>query len=177
MSLELEIRRLSQRDVCGGFSAGTDPDHVKLNEFLHRYAKQNEARQASATSVAWAGGVIAGFVTIAPGTVDPVRIVEHVKGLGRHSAPVLVLARMATDARFRGQGVGARLMRDVVFAKAMDLADGYGCVGVYVDAKPGAVGFYPRYGFAALPSEAVVTEPTPMFLALKTIRLAASRPR
>jgi hypothetical protein len=44
MSLELEIRRLSQRDVCGGFSAGADPDHVKLNEFFHRYAKQNEGR-------------------------------------------------------------------------------------------------------------------------------------
>ena len=84
---------------------------------------------------------------------------------------------MATDVRFREQGVGARLMRDVVFAKAMDLADGYGCVDVYVDAKPGAVGFYPRYGFVALPSEAAATEPTPMFLALKTIRLAASRPR
>jgi GNAT superfamily N-acetyltransferase len=121
--------------------------------------------------------VVAGFVTIAPGTVDPARIADHVKGLGRHSAPVLVLARMATDARFLGQGVGDRLMRDIVFVRAMDLADGYGCVGVYVDAKPGAVTFYPRYGFVSLPSDAPVAEPRPMFLPLKTIRLAASRPK
>lgn len=124
MSLTLEIRRLSQRDIVGGFSAGTTEDDLRLSEFFQRYAKQNEARQMSATFVAWAGDRIAGFVTIVPGTVEPKRIEDHVKGLSRHAAPVLVLARMATDASFQKQGVGRRLMREVVLARAIALADG-----------------------------------------------------
>ena len=162
--------------MCGGFNAGPTADDARLDEFFRSYAKQNEKRQTSATSLAWAATAIAGFVTIVPGTVDPLRIKDHVKGLGRHSAPVLVLARMATDARFQKQGVGDRLPRDVVFPKAIDLADGFGCVGVWVDAKPGAIAFYARYGFVALPSEAITTEPAPMFLPLGTLRTAAPRP-
>jgi GNAT superfamily N-acetyltransferase len=175
MPLDLEIRRLSQRDLCGGFSAGPTPDDARLDEFLQRYAKQSERRQTSATSLAWAATAIAGFVTVVPGTVDPVRIAEHVKGLSRHAVPVLVLARMATDARFQKQGVGDCLLRDVVFAKARELADGFGCVGVWVDAKPGAVVFYERYGFVALGPDVAATEPRPMFLALGTIRAGAPR--
>jgi hypothetical protein len=54
-----------------------------------------------------------------------------------------------------------------------------GCVGVVVDAKPAARGFYLRYGFEPL---SVVEgalldrpEPTPMFLPLSAIPLPADR--
>jgi GNAT superfamily N-acetyltransferase len=173
MTLALEIRRLSERDVTGSFSAGAEPDHVKLNEFFARYAKQNQRRTLSATHVACADGVIAGFVTIVGGTIDPTDIPDHAKGLGRYSQPVLIVARMATDARFQRQGVGDRLMREVVFAEAMWMGERLGCLGVYVDPKPGAVTFYQRYGFAALPKPEA-TEQTRMFLPLQTIRSAAS---
>ena len=50
----------------------------------------------------------------------------------------------------------------------------YGCVGVIVDAKPGAVDFYAKVGF--IPVEAVEgqsdarPQPTPMFLAMRAIQ-------
>jgi len=53
------------------------------------------------------------------------------------------------------------------------MADRVGCVGVLVDAKPGAVEFYRRYGFAEL--EVVEGRlgdrpaPVPMFLPLGSI--------
>ena len=170
MSLALEVRRLSQRDLCDDFSAGSGEDEVKLNEFFRRYAKKHQARQISATSVAVAGTTIAGFVTITPSVVPAELIKDRVNGLGRYPAPVLLLARMATDARCQRQGVGSRLMRNVVFARALELADGFGCVGVYVDPKPTALAFYSQFGFTALPVEG--RDPAPMFLPLATIRAA-----
>ena len=50
------------------------------------------------------------------------------------------------------------------------MAERLGCVGVVVDAKPGAVGYYERLGFS--PLEGIVGQiegrprPTPMFLPL-----------
>lgn len=174
MGIALESRRLNERDVTGTFSAGTHPDHVKLNELFRRFAKQSQRRGASVTYVACADGVIAGFVTIVGGAIDPACIPEHTKGLGRYSQPVLVLARMATDERFQRRGVGDQLMRDVVFAEALCMVDRTGCLGVFVDPKPGAITFYQRHGFATLP-KTEEAEPTRMFLPMQTIRLAASR--
>lgn len=181
-----EIRRLGQRDLCDGFTSGDEA----LDAFFRQYAKQNERRSVTATSVAVVDGVLAGFVTVVPSGIDPARLKGLVKGLPRQSAGVLVLARMATDTRFQGKGIGSALLRDVVFAGALELAARFGCVGILVDAKPGAVAFYAKYGFVSLLAETTAaddaiatgsreslppqTSPTSMFLPLETVRRAAS---
>jgi hypothetical protein len=49
----------------------------------------------------------------------------------------------------------------------------FGCVGLLVDAKPGAVTFYERYGFQTLEIVEGATEqkpePIPMFLGLGSV--------
>jgi GNAT superfamily N-acetyltransferase len=165
MPLALEIRRLSQQDRCADFASG----HERLDEFFRRYAKQHEARQTSATFVARAAETIVGFATIAPMSIPSAPLKGHVKNLSSFPAPVLLLARMATDARFHRRGVGARILREVVLARAVTLADGFGCVGIYVDPKPDAVAFYAKHDFTALPIDAA---PPPMFLPMGTIRRA-----
>ncbi len=166
MTAALEIRRLSQRDVSGDFSCGSDA----LDTFVRRYAKQQERREQSATSLAWVDSVLAGFVTILPGSIDASTVVDLVKGLPRQPVPVLVLARMGTDPRFKHLRIGERLLKDVVFAAADELARNLGCIGVRVDAKSGSIGFYERYGFVRL-GEAD-QDPVPMFLAMGTLRAA-----
>jgi hypothetical protein len=55
---------------------------------------------------------------------------------------------------------------------APDQRDRLGCVGVVTDAKPDAVAFYERYGFVPLEGVregALHGDPTPMFLAIRTI--------
>jgi hypothetical protein len=65
-----------------------------------------------------------------------------------------------------------------VLQLAARMADEYGCVGVVVDANPGAVEFYARYGFA--PVEAVLgasaarPQPRPMFLAMRPVKAASN---
>jgi hypothetical protein len=52
-----------------------------------------------------------------------------------------------------------------------------GCIGVVVDAKPGAVEFYETFGFTALDlvegQSSARPAPTSMFLALTEIRVAS----
>jgi hypothetical protein len=56
------------------------------------------------------------------------------------------------------------------------LSTGYGCVGVLVDAKPGAVEFYARFGFTPLElvegHSAARPAPTTLFLAVSEILAA-----
>jgi GNAT superfamily N-acetyltransferase len=162
MPLELEIRRLQQQDLCGDFRSGSE----RLDDFFRRYAKQTQARQHTATFVALVTERIAGFVTIVPASAASLPLKGHVKNLSNFPAPVLLLARMATDARFQKQGIGGRLLYEV-FTQAAVLADGFGCVGIYVDPKPDAIAFYAKHDFVALQVETV---PPPMFLPMGTVR-------
>jgi GNAT superfamily N-acetyltransferase len=168
MAISLEIRRLGERDICAGFSAGTGQE--KLDDFFRRYAKQHNRRGTSATYVAIAEGKIVGFVTIVPGVVTPERIDDLVSGLSRnYPAPVLILARMATDFTAQRQGIGSRLVIDLVLTQAVKLSEGFGCVGIYVDAKPESVAFYDTFGFLRLVSDAASVQ-IPMFLPIATAR-------
>jgi GNAT superfamily N-acetyltransferase len=82
----------------------------------------------------------------------------------------MVLAKMATHADYAGCDVGRRLMADVVMKRAEHLAAEHACIGVYVDAKSGAVGFYAKMDFVSLAPEREEGDPrrtTPMFRLLK----------
>ncbi|MPY89663.1 MAG: GNAT family N-acetyltransferase [Luteitalea sp.] len=76
--------------------------------------------------------------------------------------------------RFAGQnqGLGARLLR-FVLELALRMASDYGCVGVVVDAKPGASDFYTKYGFIPVDvvegQSDVRPQPLPLFLAIRSI--------
>ena len=76
----------------------------------------------------------------------------------------------------QGQGLGAQLLR-FVLQLAMRMAADFGCVGVVVDAKRGAVEFYAKHGFLALDAVHGQSDarprPTAMFLALRAIREAS----
>lgn len=173
--LALEIRRLSERDITGGFSAGSSPDDDVLNKFFRCYAKQSQRKSANTTYVAWKDEEIVGFVTIVGSSINPADISEQAKGLGKQPQPVLLLARMATDFRFQKQGVGTALMREIVFARALKKAEEEGCLGICVDPKPRSVTFYERWGFAKLPPREGAEKPR-MFLPLDTVRKAMKEP-
>jgi GNAT superfamily N-acetyltransferase len=168
MSEGVRFRRLQAGDLVGGFDAGSSPDEMKLTEFFRSYARQHQTRRQSVTTIALVdsadeGEILAGFATTCPGSVsgDLVRKVD--RRLPRHSTPVLVLAKMATDARCRRRGIGRALIEQVVLAHAEHLASEHGCAGVYADAKTTAVAFYAALGFHALSADAKDGRPVPMF--------------
>ncbi|HEY5241628.1 MAG TPA: GNAT family N-acetyltransferase [Polyangiaceae bacterium] len=163
----LDFRRLLASDLVDGFDAGTDDGEVRLTTFFRSYAQQNQKRRQSATWVAADRVSIAGYVTLCPGSASPQSLTELVRGLPRNAVAVLVLARMATDARYRGQGVGSAMVDRVVMLRADHLASEHGCVGVFTDAKPGAVGFYEKKAFHRLLGEVLPGQNVPMFRPLR----------
>lgn len=172
----MQIRALREADDRSRFRSG-DPD---LDRFLQRFAGQNQFRHyVGVTYVAVENDVVLGFATVAPGHVEIEGLpVAERNRLPRYPLPVLRLARLAVDRPVQGQGLGVRLLR-FVLQLARRMAGDYGCVGVVVDAKPGAVEFYARYGF--VPVEAVLgasearPQPRPMFLAMRAIKAASER--
>jgi predicted N-acetyltransferase YhbS len=59
---------------------------------------------------------------------------------------------------------------------ALQMADNLGCIGVVVDAKPGAVSFYAQFGFIPMQvfegQSAERPQPVAMFLAVQEIQEA-----
>jgi predicted N-acetyltransferase YhbS len=172
----MEIRALRPSDDRSAFESGEEA----LDRFFHRYAGQNQFRHyLGVTYVAVDGGRVLGFVTVAPRHVDVDDLPERVrKKLRRYPLPVLGLARLAVDKSARSMGLGGQLLR-VVLKLALKMADQVGCAGVVVDAKPGAVDFYAKYGF--MPFEPLEGQsearprPTAMWLPIRAIQ-AASEP-
>ena len=153
MSVQIVFRRLTATDLVDGFDAGTSPDEMHLTKYFRDYSKVNQANRRSVTwlAVARSGDEenIAGFVTTCPGAVEAQQIRKLDRGLPGYPAAVLLLARIATAASYRRQGVATALV-DLVMHHAENLANEHGCVGVLTHAKPSAVGFYERTGFARL---------------------------
>lgn len=172
----MEIRALRASDDRSAFQSGDEA----LDRFFHRYAGQNQFRHyLGVTYVAVEGDRILGFATVAPRHVDIEDLPNRLrKKLPRYPMPALGLARLAVDKSAQSMGLGRQLLR-FVLKVASKMADEVGCGAVVVDAKPGAVDFYAKYGFAPFePLEGqsdARPEPTAMYLMMPDIK-AASEP-
>jgi len=138
----IEIRTLRKSDDRSSFCSG----NIDLDRFFQRFAGQNQFRHHIGTTyVAIADKQIAGFVTISSGEMVTEALQTAIKKrLPNYPLPVLRMVRLAVDEKFQGTGLGERLLK-TVFLLALDMRKRYGCVGVVVDAKPEAIGYYNLY--------------------------------
>jgi len=149
-----------------GFDCGRD----QLNQYLLRYAWQNQQAGAAQTYVGIVDNAIVGFHTLAVGQVThedaPVRLT---KGMARHPVPIVLLARLAVDRRWQNQGVGKALLRDAML-RTVQAADIAGVRALAVHAKDDeARRFYEHFDFVASPSD-----PMHLFVLLKDVRRIVS---
>lgn len=163
------LRKLAATDDVDLFDCG----QPSLNEFLRRYALVNQQANSSQTYVCCSGGRVAGFYSLAVGSVEPETAAARVvKGLARHPVPVMILARLAVDQRHQGAGLGRALLKDALLrtAQAADIA---GIRAVLVHAKDDAArDWYLGWGFAPSP-----TDPYHLFLLLKDVERILNPPR
>jgi predicted N-acetyltransferase YhbS len=173
----IEIRALRESDDRTAFHSGD----AELDRFFQRFAGQNRFRHhLGVTYIAVDQERVFGFATVAAAHIEvddlPVAVRRQ---LPHYPLPVLRLARLAVDQTAQGQGVGLELLR-FVLRLSLRMADDFGCVGVVVDAKPGAGAFYAKYGFtpiAAIEGQSDARPaPTPMFLSIRAIRSAVKDP-
>lgn len=144
----MRVRALRAEDDRQRFESG----HPEIDDFFQRYAGQNQWRQhIGVTYCLFRGEYVAGFVTLSAGDIDPRELPDGVGArLPRYSAPVLRLARMGVTRELHGTGLGQELLY-VTAVIALEMRARTGCVGILVDAKPEAVGYYERHGFQLLP--------------------------
>ncbi len=175
--MAFEVRKLTAEHDRSRFRSG----NADLDRFFARYAGQNQFRHHIGTTYVAIdeAGVIAGYATVTVSELSPDTMpATKRKRLPKYPLPVLRLARIAVDERFKGHGLGGLLLR-AVFLIAARVAEDVGCFGVVVDAKPEAVAFYEKLGFVSL--EMVAGElgdrpqPLPMFLELGQVAVPTSR--
>jgi GNAT superfamily N-acetyltransferase len=109
---------------------------------------------------------VIGYYSLAAGVVrreeSPVCMA---RGLAKHPIGVILLARLAVDSAFHGQGIGRILLADAMF-RAAAAADIIGARAILVHAlDDGAVSFYANFGFQPSP-----LDPKRFLLLMKDLR-------
>ena len=130
------------------FDCGSDA----LNIYLKRFAYTNNQNGSARTYVALRGNQVAGYYTLAAGSVSKAESPERVgKGLASHPVPVILLARLARHNEERGTGLGPSLLKDAL-VRIIQASDIIGVRAVLAHAKDEkAKEFYLLRGFEPSP--------------------------
>ena len=131
MSGERRVEKLRADHNVEDFDCG----HEELNRYLLRYAWVNQQAGAAQTYVGLVGDSVVGYHALAVGQVSREEAPERLsKGLARHPLPIMLLARLAADERWKGQGVGKALLKDAM-RRTLRAADIAGIRALAVHAK------------------------------------------
>lgn len=162
MNGERRVEKLRADHNVEGFDCGRE----ELNRYLLRYAWVNQQAGAAQTYVGLVGDSVVGYHTLAVGQVSREEAPERLsKGLARHPVPIMLLARLGVDERWKGQGVGKALLKDAM-RRTLQAADIAGIRALAVHAKDeDARNFYQRFDFIPSP-----TDPMHLFVLLKDVR-------
>lgn len=153
---------LTKAHDVANFDCGKQP----LNDFLAKYALQNQASGGARTYVLTRGERVVGYYSLAPASIAPEEAPARVmKGQGRYPVPVILMARFAVDRAEQGKGLGRSLFRDAL-RRALAGAETIGGRAFLVHAKDEeARSFYLKFGMEDSP-----TNPMHLLLLFKDIR-------
>jgi predicted N-acetyltransferase YhbS len=136
--------KLNKSHFLKDFDCGNN----QLNEYLKKYAFQNQKKNISKTYVTHNNGKVVGYYTLTYGSVEKANLPEAIKrNLPNYPIPVMVLARLAVDKAEKGKGLGKGLLRDAVL-KTLLASKIAGIKAIMVKAKDEkAKAFYKKYDF------------------------------
>lgn len=168
-----KIRILKKSDKRGSFSCG----EIALDYYFQKFAGQNQFKHfVGTTYIATDEKDIFGFITVSAGSLMRDDLPQSIqKKFPNYPLPILHISRIGVDVKYQNQGLGKELML-TSFKLALEQKEKFGCVGVVVDAKVDATGFYKNLGFVALEVTRGLsrTHPLPvaMFIVIGTIEKA-----
>jgi GNAT superfamily N-acetyltransferase len=122
-----------------------------LDAWIRRKARANQASGASRTYVLCRGDRVVGFYALAAGSVSHYLSPRKLRQNMPDPVPVIVLGRLAVDAREQGHGLGRALLRDAVLRVAAAARE-VGVAAMLVHAlNDQAKAFYVAAGFEPSP--------------------------
>lgn len=163
MSLQLgQPRKLEKSDDRAGFSSGA----TELDDWLHRFAWENQAANNAITYITTDGSRVVGYYAITMAAYD---LSDAPAALAKNrpsQIPCILLARLAVDRQWQGDGWGAELLRDALI-RSVGLSESIGAAAVLVHCRDEAArDFYLRHGdFLASP-----VEPLHLLVPMKELR-------
>ncbi len=145
----METKPLDKLQDRASFDCGVEP----LNDYLKKYALQNQKKDAARTYVVTTEeNRIVGYYTLVFGSVLFEEATAEISaGLGKYPISVILLARLAIDVSEKGKGLSKALMRDALL-RAVRASEIAGLRAVLVHAKDEtAKNFYEKLGFQPSP--------------------------
>lgn len=156
---------LAEVHDCLDFCSG----EASLDDWLKRRARANQASGASRTYVICAGRLVVGYYALASGAITMENAPGRFSRNMPNPIPVAVLARLAVDLNWQGQGLGRALFRDAA-RRVARAADTIGIRGIVVHAiSEEAKNFYLALGFDPSPHEQMT-----LMVTLSDVRAALS---
>lgn len=146
-----------------------DCELAVINKFVSASLKQQVKKNTSVAYVLTdpaANDRFIGFFTLVMSCIDNTALASFTSSLPRQ-VPCVRLVMLGVDKAYKGKNLGIRLLKHAL-AKTKESARTLGCRGLYLDADPGAVAFYTKYGFIALEKPVQAGDSTPMFLFLES---------
>jgi len=142
---------LAEAHELADFRSGED----SLDDWLKRRARANQVSGASRTYVVCQGKRVIGYYALASGAITVESAPGRFKRNMPNPIPVAVLARLAVDQHWQGQGIGRALFRDAA-RRVVQAADVIGICGIVVHAiSEDATNFYLALGFDPSPHESM----------------------
>ena len=124
-----------------------DCDGPSLNEWLKRRALKNQTNDSSRTFVACEGKSVIGYYCLSAGAIRHAEAPGTLKRNRPDPIPVLVMGRLAIDAKHHGTGFGTALVKDAIL-RTLQVADSAGVTALLVHAiSEQARRFYLSRGF------------------------------
>jgi GNAT superfamily N-acetyltransferase len=134
-------RKLEKSDDRSDFSSGA----VELDEWIAKYAWQNQAANSATTYVITENSKVIGYYAIAMSAYDKA-MAPKVLAKAPNQIPCILLARLAVDKRYQGEGWGVDLLRDALL-RSVGLSDSIGAAAVLIHCRDEAArDFYMRTG-------------------------------
>lgn len=122
-----------------------------LNDWLKKRAQVNHLSGASRTYVATVGKRIVAYYCLSAGSIQHAAAPGKIRRNMPEPVPVVVMGRLAVDARFQKRGVGPLLLLHAG-EQTKELAKGVGIRALLVHVKDEAAAhFYKRFGFIESP--------------------------
>jgi GNAT superfamily N-acetyltransferase len=153
VSVQLSVpQSLAATHLLDGFNCG----EPSLDDWLKRRALTNHLNGASRTFVVVnPDQCVLGYYALAAGAVAHQDATSAVRRNMPDPVPVMVLARLAVDARIQGIKLGAALLQDAV-TRVRSVAENAGVRALLVHAlNERAKQFYEYYGFRASPVDSM----------------------
>ena len=142
------VEALGDHHDLGSFDCGV----AELDEWLRLHAR-HATRHGTRTFLLAHDEIVAGYFSVAPHLLERDSLPSRIGRGSPRRVPAILLAKLALDRRYHGQGLGADLLMRALGTMLVAARTAGGKLAVVDAIDDRAADFYERHDFIRLPGE------------------------